>query len=414
MQTRLCLVAAGLAALLGLCDAALAQYGPPGGPMGYQQQMMGYPQQMGYQQQMPPMTMSSPYAMTGYQPMDPGMAPMGMPAAAPASAACGCGPSCGSNCGCNDCGGCCKGWCHKVNVFGEYLYLRARNAEVAYAVPFDGVLNPVGGQVTQTGPVELVDPDYSSGFRIGAGFTLNECNAIVVTYSQFDANTTDSVVLAGGGPDVLRSLVSSPNPLSAGSDGLDAFANLDIQFTTLDVDYKGLFAYCDDYKLNYVIGARYAQLEQHFDAQFSVIGTDRVQSDVLFDGGGLRLGLEGERYATNTGFFAYGKAAASFIGGEFRTRYQYGNLVNDPEITDTSWRAGRIVTITDLELGIGWRNYCDNLRLNLGYTYSCWHNVVVTKEWINAVQNNNFVDPSDNFNGMITFDGLTARVEVLW
>jgi hypothetical protein len=39
---------------------------------------------------------------------------------------------------------------------------------------------------------------------------------------------------------------------------------------------------------------------------------------------------------------------------------------------------------------------------------------VTTKEWINSIQENNFVDPSDNYNGMITFDGLTARVEVLW
>jgi hypothetical protein len=40
--------------------------------------------------------------------------------------------------------------------------------------------------------------------------------------------------------------------------------------------------------------------------------------------------------------------------------------------------------------------------------------MVRTNEWINAVQNNNFTDPSDNFEGLMTFDGLTARVELRW
>ena len=35
-------------------------------------------------------------------------------------------------------------------------------------------------------------------------------------------------------------------------------------------------------------------------------------------------------------------------------------------------------------------------------------------ELIDAVQANNFTDRSDNFKGMMTFDGFTARVELLW
>ena len=35
-------------------------------------------------------------------------------------------------------------------------------------------------------------------------------------------------------------------------------------------------------------------------------------------------------------------------------------------------------------------------------------------EWIDAVKANNFTDRSDNFKGMMTFDGFTARVEYLW
>ena len=45
-----------------------------------------------------------------------------------------------------------------TRVFGEFLYLRPRNAEVAYAVPMDGaVLSPTGA--VQVGPTALVDLD---------------------------------------------------------------------------------------------------------------------------------------------------------------------------------------------------------------------------------------------------------------
>ena len=86
----------------------------------------------------------------------------------------------------------------------------------------------------------------------------------------------------------------------------------------------------------------------------------------------------------------------------------------DPVITDTSFDASRLVTITNLEVGVGWQNKCGNIRLSSGYMYNVWYNVLRTNEFINAVQTNNFTDPSDNFYGMMTFDGLTAKVEVLW
>jgi hypothetical protein len=382
MHAKSLVCAAALAALLA--NVAAAQYGG------------GYPGTIGD---------ASPYAMTAYQPAEE------MPSVMAGGPACGAGVSCGDGCGgCGGgCGGCCQGWCHRVNVFGEFLYLRARNAEVAYAVPIDGGLLP-GDPVIQTGPVEVVDPDGQAGFRIGAGFTLDECSQIVATYSYINSTTTDAVTLPGTG-DVLRSLVSSP--INIATDGLDAAAALDIQFDLIDLDYKGLFAFCDDYKLNYLVGVRYASLDQDFASISATNGIAGVVSDVEFEGVGLRLGLEGERYGRNRQWFVYGKSAVSFIGGEFRTAYQSFDQ-GDALITDTSWRSGRIVTITDLEVGVGWRNHCDNFRVSLGYMYSFWHNTVMTREWINAVQENNFVDPSDNFEGLLTFDGLTIRAEVLW
>jgi hypothetical protein len=398
MRTSSLLGAAILAAVMSLGGYAQAQ-----GPMA--------PYGVMYPGMMPP----NPYMMgAGYGgPMMAGaMAPM--PTQGPACAA---GPSCAAGPGCTDAAGpgCCDdcpGWCHHISVFGEFLYLRARNAEIAYAVPIDGNLVP-GGQQFQIGGVRVVDPDFAPGFRFGAGFTLGECSQIVMTYSQLDSTTQDAISLAGVGP-VLRSLVGPvPPALNAAQDSLDARAALATQFKLFDVDYKGLFAYNCDYRLAYVVGARYANLEQHFTATYVTNGFNNVRAESEFDGAGLKLGLEGERYSDRTNFFVYGKGAASFVGGQFRTRYEFNNQ-SDPLIVDTNWKAGRLVTILDLEVGLGWRNECDNLRLSLGYLYSSWFNTVKTNEWINTVQQNNFVDPSDNYRGMMTFDGVTAKVEVLW
>jgi hypothetical protein len=335
-----------------------------------------------------------------------------MPAAYAGPAGPACADGACTSCGKGGCDGCCTGWCHRFSVFGEFLYLRPRDAEVAYAVPIDGNVVDPSDPAFQVGPVQVVDPNFQPGFRFGVGCTLNECSMLQFTYAQLDADTNDTLVLPGGGAAIARSLVS-PLPITAAVDALDAEAHLLVQFKLFDADYKGLLAYCDDYKVAYVVGARYAKLNQEFNALFSTNGFDTVATDVEFEGGGLKIGLEGERYGRNHQWFVYGKGDVALIGGISRASY-FGTNQADTAIVDTDWEAGRLVTITDLEVGFGWENHCRNLRLSAGYMYSVWYNITRTNEWINAVQNNNFTDPSDNFFGMMSFDGITARVEFLW
>ena len=406
MYAKSLMVAAALAALAGVGGQAHAQYAPMMPPYGG----YGYPA-------MPPPGMPS---------MSPGMLP-GMPGVVPAGFAGGMGgpecaapgPGCtdgacsgkGNGCGCDEC---CPGWCHRVSVFGEFLYMRPRNAEVAYAVPIDGNLaadptNPA----FPVGPVQVVDPDFQPGFRVGFGLTCDECSQIVVTYSQLDADANDDLVLAGGlGAPVARSLVSPPI-LNTAVDTLDAEAHLFVQFKTLDIDYKGLFAYNCDFQAAYVFGVRYAKLNQEFDALFEVNGFETVATDVEFEGVGLKAGLEGERYGRNRQWFVYGKGSVSLVGGESRATYLGTNQADDI-LVDTSWEAGRLVSITDLEVGLGWQNHCGNFRLSAGYAYSIWGNIVRTNEWIDAVQLNNYTDRTENFDSFMTFDGLTARAELRW
>jgi hypothetical protein len=308
----------------------------------------------------------------------------------------------------------CDGWANNYFAFGEFLYLRPRNAEVAYAVPISGAAaGATPPQQVQTGPVRVADPDYAAGFRVGFGAVLSPRSAIAVTYSQFDRDTFDATSLPGTGS-VIRSLVSNPNPLTATGNGLDTAATLQTQFQLLDIDYKGLFLYDDRYQLAYVVGARYGNLEQHFAAGFApTTGFEQVLAESEFDGGGLKLGLEGLRFHPTTQFFFYGKGYTSLLAGSFRARYEFDSPAN-ANPTVTSFNVGRLVTMIDLEAGLGWQNFTGSMRFTMGYMFSSWFNVVRVNEFINSVQTNNFTDPSTNFNGMITFDGLTAKAELLW
>ena len=157
--------------------------------------------------------------------------------------------------------------------------------------------------------VATADPDYSNGFRIGFGAILSECSAIAVTYAQLDNDEFDTISLSGLDNAVLRSLVSNPNPIVApDQDGLDAAATLQTQFKLLDIDYKGLFAYDSTYQVAWVVGARYGKLKQDFAAGFAQATTEEVLAESIFEGGGLKLGLEGQALAATMSSSSMAKA----------------------------------------------------------------------------------------------------------
>ena len=308
--------------------------------------------------------------------------------------------------GCTDCIDycCAPPWVHRCGVFAEFLYLRARDAEVAYAVPIDGAIVAPPGPSIQVGRIAVADPDYAAGWRIGGVWALDECSSIVASWARFQSSTNS--VAGTTAPLVLRSLVFHPGTANAGADFLDARAANDVDFDLVDVDYRAVWSSDELWALNYLVGVRYARLNQDFNALFTNTGTaDTLLTKTTFDGVGVKLGLDGERHAQNCGLFVYGKTFASFVAGDFRARYLQGSDV-DPTIVDTSWKAGRIVTILDLELGAGWQSQCGRVRVNGGYMFSTWLNAIPTDQWIQAVQRNNFVNLGDQ----ITFDGFTARV----
>lgn len=295
------------------------------------------------------------------------------------------------------------------SAFAEFLYLRPGNDKVAFGVPINGAIEPSPGVgPVQIAPEGVVDHDFRPGFRVGFRRALDDCATVGAAYTQFDSIAEGELHVTA--PDVIRSLVIHPGTLAASSEFLDAEARGVVQFRLADLDYRRI-VFCDDlYAVDYLVGCRYAGLRQDFQSQFTNSTTrENVDTQVDFEGGGIRLGLNAERHARNSGWMLYGRGAASFVGGVFHT--QYSQLDNfRGTVVNTGWSEDRIVSILDLELGVGWACEGGRFRVTAGYMVNTWLNMLGTDDLIQAVQNNTSGRSGDLANAL-TFDGLTTRIE---
>ena len=135
-----------------------------------------------------------------------------------------------------------------------------------------------------------------------------------------------------------------------------------------------------------------------------------TQTDVDFDGGGPKLGLDGGRAIGKRGFSMYARAGVSPLAGEFHSNYTLTNQSTATTLAAAHWNDDRIVTLLDYEVGLAWTGPRRRWRFATGYTQAFWYNAVTTSEFIEAVQDSDFTGVGHT----ITFDGLTARVERMW
>ena len=407
MKTNISLAAITIAllALQGQSDAQQMPYPPYagyGGPMAFSQPV-AFPPQTGYPSAQP---MVQPIAY-GYS-MQEAVAE-GSGAAecqdCGTSTACSCGECSAGACGQCCCDPCCCG--PKWFAFGDYLYMRARDAEVAYAVPIDGPVNNPDDPKFQIGPTAVADFDYESAFRAGFGVGLGNMMSVGVTYTSFDTDTSSSTSVLPG--DLIHTLVSHRDTDTADQQFLSAAADYSMDFDLVDVDFRRVVSCGCGHQITCLLGARYAGLQQDFLADFGVPNEQEiVTTDVHFDGGGIRLGLDAEWYGCNRRCFVYGRSAASFVAGQFKASYTQEDLFAQ-QVIYTDWQAGRIVTMLDLEVGIGLSSRNGRVRASVGYMVSGWFNTVNTDEFIKAVA---VTSDFTGLNNSMSFDGAVARAEI--
>lgn len=299
----------------------------------------------------------------------------------------------------------CAGYCHGWHFYGDFLYLRPRDSEVTWASPIDGpiVPGPVNNNPIQVQSLGVADFDYQPGWRGGFQYNCSDCAGFLAQYTMFEATTSDAVFV--NAPNVIRSQVSHPGTLTAAQDFLSGQVQYQLNYDQLDFELRRLLFYGCDFQVGYNVGVSFVQMEQNFQASLSGTGTEEVLTDIDFYGVGARFGLFGE-IKVHDRLRTYMRGTGSLIGGEFQADYDQRQSY-DPQVVDTSWRAGRIVGIWELETGVKWISCCGNYSANVGYLFSAWTNTVQTDEWILGVRNNSFV----GMDSTMTFDGLVARFE---
>jgi hypothetical protein len=279
-----------------------------------------------------------------------------------------------------------------------------------YAVPINGAITPSTVPV-QVGRTASLNPQVEPGFRVGGGFDFDCFSNISASFTHYECNVDDSI--SAEAPIVVRSMVMHPSTLDAASDWLSAAAHESIRFSFADIDYRHEFYAGERSTLTYLVGVRYANLKQDFTSTFTSLSTAEVDSNVDFDGGGFRLGLEGVRYSAARNIFVYGKTAVSLLGGEFRADYLQSNA-NVPVVAETNWTEARLVSILECEVGLGWASQSGHVRISAGYMVNGWLNAVKTPEYIAAVQANQYHGPDKIDGNALVFDGLVSRLEFRW
>lgn len=301
--------------------------------------------------------------------------------------------------------------CPAWQVTGDFLYLRPGSDAVAVAVPINGaIVPPAGVAPVQVGDTTLTDIGFQPGFRVGLGRWFDSSSALEANYTRFEGMTRAAAETTA--PIVLRSLVAHPGTLDAPTDFLAAAARYNLQFQFADMDYRRVLFRGDPWVVKYLVGARYTHLEQIFDSTFSnTILTETVDTRLLFDGGGIRLGLDGERGLGYSGFSVYGLGRVSFLGGAFRGSFLELQVPSaENPLVVAGWKDDRVVSILDVELGLGWSSECGGVRLKAGYMFSGWFNTPTTDAFIHSVQ----AGQAGKLNDTLTFDGLSARLEILF
>lgn len=320
-----------------------------------------------------------------------------------------CDSACDTGCSAGCVGTCCcpPRYVHRTGAFADFLYMRARNAEVVYGTRVDGPAVAPPSPPIQLPPMGITDPDYSPGIRAGVVLGLDDCSSLALTYSYLNISTEDSIT---ADPSFfIQPMLLHPASFNAGTNALAATGGLDIDFQFVDLDYRFLLCGGKHYMLNALMGARYGNLTQEFNVVYDLGGTrEAVASKLNFDGGGIRIGLEGDREIAH-GFMVYGRGVANFLAGHLGGSYQQTSNF-DPLIADVRWGAGRLISILDLEIGSGWRSKCGRWSLTAGYNVNSWLNMVPIDEFIRSSQSNDFVDLTDT-NHSVNFDGLVFRLE---
>lgn len=301
---------------------------------------------------------------------------------------------CAGGCSGGGCNGNCGAAGSRLHLFGEFLYLQAQN-DVGYAIAINSVSTGAIDQQT----ANAVEGSHSTGYRAGLNMVLGDGSYFEGRYTNYESSFADHV--ARSPSDSLFPLVTLGSNPTFERGG----ARHEINFELIDLAYFGTMFSSRRTRLNYILGLRYGELEQNFNANFSnpLPFSGQVNTNIDFAGLGPRAGLRLDRILGNYGLFLFAQGDANFLVGGFDARYRQQLGTNTIVLNNDDDHR----TITQLDFEVGFGVAAGAFRVSAGYLLSSWFNAMTTGSYIDAVQDFEYSEISDQ----LSFDGVAVRVE---
>lgn len=288
-------------------------------------------------------------------------------------------------------------WEHRTSLYGDFAHLATHDADLPYATHVDG---PVSNSASLS-PSSTLQPEFNAGYRAGLVLALSRCASLVAGYSDFRNEVSDTIALSGSTGWVRAELIH-PSTADVATDSLIARARNDINLRLFDLSYRGHVYGNEKSAVNWLLGVRYARLEQRLQAAYFIDGATSVDAAIDFNGIGPRLGLDGERLL-DLGFLLYGEVFGGLLIGDVDAEYLQQNENAGVQATAVMNGESRVIPQLEMELGTGWQNDFGNLRLRAGYYVGIWFNSATSRSWISDVRLNDISDVDDTqlFHGMM-------------
>ncbi|MGE3241696.1 MAG: Lpg1974 family pore-forming outer membrane protein [Pirellulales bacterium] len=294
-----------------------------------------------------------------------------------------------------------------VTMFGDFLYLQSTGQDVAHAQQQDGI---GGAGTVPFGEIGTIGTDYSPGFRVGGSVKCGPCTQVMTSYTWYESDSIASLdPPTGTTTGAVGSLVHHPGAALTASVG-PVDATYEIDFQLAEVAWRRVVMHQPRYNLGFLCGVEYGHLEQGF-AQNGVFGgglggaIDTV-TNIKFDGGGIKVGVDGDHSFAH-GLGIYARATAAALTGRFNSHYSMFNETTDQMLAMADWKDDRVIGRFEYEVGASCTSMNGCWRVAAGYMFSYWTNAVTTPEFIDAVQADNYTNVGDT----LGFNGLVGRVE---
>jgi hypothetical protein len=287
-------------------------------------------------------------------------------------------------------------WLSGLIFDGEYLFLKPHSQSMDYAIA-----NTSNTDVPD-GTVVARDWSWRSAFRVGLGYRLpGQAWSVGFFYTNLHDAASGSVAAPDNG--FLFATLTHPGTVS---EVQTASAATSLNYNVYDVEVGRWYALSNTFAARFFAGGRFAHIDQNFNAFYDGgdANQDLVARQLHFNGGGFRVGADAVQRLC-WGLSLFGRANAALVAGEFHSTLVETNNAGATTLTNFADRFDKVVPVTEMTLGLGWRYH--NLLLTAGYQYINWFGLVNVPLFVNDAHQGIFVRQTSD----LGLEGVVLRAE---